>query len=239
VVTSYLANPSGDPILLGAGVLAIVGAIVFDAVAYRRLALSSARTPRLGIILSVAAGILMGFFYRFVVAAMTKNFDRPELAEVGKMGPYAAIVLFSLGVFLSNFVWNSIVMVRPFSGAAGPVRRLCQGWAAPAPGRHPRRHDLEHRHVLSIIASGAAGSAVSYGLGQGATMVAAIWGVFVWKEFRGAPAGTNRLLGVMFVCYVAGIGAAHHRALTQLSGTTDAYASGGCHADRACRRGHR
>jgi glucose uptake protein len=205
VVTSYLANPSGDPILLGAGVLAIVGAIVLDAVAYRRLALSSARTPRLGIILSVAAGILMGFFYRFVVASMTKNFAHPEL-EVGQMGPYAAIVLFSVGVFMSNFVWNSIVMVRPFSGAPVKFGEYARG------GLRPHLVGILGGAIwnigmsLSIIASGAAGSAVSYGLGQGATMVAAIWGVFVWKEFRGAPAGTNRLLGVMFVCYVLGIG---------------------------------
>jgi glucose uptake protein len=207
VVTSYLANPSGDPTLLGAGVVAIVIAILLDAVAYRRLALSSARTSRLGIILSVAAGILMGFFYRFVVAAMTKNFDHPDpIADAGKMGPYSAIVLFSLGVFLSNFVWNSIVMVRPFSGAPVPFRDYARG------GLRPHLVGLLGGMIwnigmsLSIIASGAAGAAVSYGLGQGATMVAAIWGVFVWKEFRGAPAGTNRLLGVMFVCYVIGIG---------------------------------
>jgi hypothetical protein len=37
---------------------------------------------------------------------------------------------------------------------------------------------------LSIIASGAAGFAVSCGLGQGATLVAAFWGVFIWKEFN-------------------------------------------------------
>jgi glucose uptake protein len=58
---------------------------------------------------------------------------------------------------------------------------------------------------LSIIASGAAGFAISYGLGQGATMVAAFWGVFVWKEFKEAPAGTNRLLTLMFAAYAAGL----------------------------------
>ena len=58
---------------------------------------------------------------------------------------------------------------------------------------------------FSMIAGTKAGFAISYGLGQGATMVAAIWGVFVWREFRGAPAGTNRLLGLMFLGYVAGL----------------------------------
>ena len=202
VMTSYLANPSGDPRLLGAGVLAIVVSIILDALAYRRLALSSARTPRLGIILSIAAGVLMGFFYRFVVAAMSSHFDKPE---PGKMGPYTAIVLFSLGVFLSNFVWNSIVMVRPFSGPKVRFGDYAKG------GLRPHLVGILGGAIwnvgmtINIIASGTAGSAVSYGLGQGATMVAAIWGVFVWKEFRGAPPGTNRLLGMMFLCYLAGL----------------------------------
>jgi len=58
---------------------------------------------------------------------------------------------------------------------------------------------------LSIIASGVAGFAISYGLGQGATLVAALWGVFIWKEFRGAPAGTNRLLTLMFASFIVGL----------------------------------
>jgi glucose uptake protein len=58
---------------------------------------------------------------------------------------------------------------------------------------------------LSLIASEKAGFAISYGLGQGATMIAAIWGVFVWKEFKNAPPGTNRLLTFMFLSFVIGL----------------------------------
>ena len=61
------------------------------------------------------------------------------------------------------------------------------------------------RHAFSIIASTKAGAALSYGLGQGATMVGALWGVFVWKEFKAAPSGTSRLLGAMFVFYLIGL----------------------------------
>jgi glucose uptake protein len=204
VISSYLTQPSGQPAILAAGVLMIAVAIVLDALAYRRLALSSARTPRLGIILSVTAGVLMGFFYRFVVAAMVDGHDTPA-QNAGRMGPYAAIVLFSLGLFLSNFVWNSLVMIRPFSGKPVAFSAYFQGGA--------RQHLVgilggmiwNLGMSLSILASGAAGPAVSYGLGQGATMVAAIWGVFVWKEFRGAPSGTGTLLALMFVCYLAGL----------------------------------
>ena len=59
--------------------------------------------------------------------------------------------------------------------------------------------------MFSIIAFGVAGPAISYGLGQGATMVAAFWGVFIWKEFKEAPIGTNRLLAMMFVSFTIGL----------------------------------
>jgi glucose uptake protein len=58
---------------------------------------------------------------------------------------------------------------------------------------------------LNLLASGVAGPAVSYALGQGATLVAAIWGVFVWKEFSGAPRATFLQLGFMFACYAVGL----------------------------------
>jgi len=59
---------------------------------------------------------------------------------------------------------------------------------------------------FSIIAAGEAGFAISYGLGQGATVVAAFWGVFIWKEFKEAPKGTNRLIALMFAFFIIGLG---------------------------------
>jgi glucose uptake protein len=58
---------------------------------------------------------------------------------------------------------------------------------------------------LNLIAAGRAGAAISYGLGQGATLVAALWGVFIWKEFKGAPKGTNAMIAVMFILFLLGI----------------------------------
>lgn len=202
VATSYLAKPVGSPVMIGAGVSAIAVAIVLDAIAYRRLATSPTAAPRLGLTLAVAAGVLMGFFYRFVVAAMATDFAAPE---PGRLGPYAAIVCFSVGLFLSSFIWNSLAMARPFQGP--PV-----GWRTYAAGS-PWLHLVgvlggmiwNVGMSLSILASGKAGPAVSYGLGQGATMVAALWGVFVWREFRSAPSGTGLLLGLMFLLYGLGL----------------------------------
>ena len=59
--------------------------------------------------------------------------------------------------------------------------------------------------ALSYIAAGKAGAAISYALGQGAPMIAALWGVFIWKEFTGSSKSTDRLLGIMFILFITGL----------------------------------
>jgi len=204
VVTNYLATPVGNPVLLFSGVAGVVLAILLSAAAYRRLPSQGARTSGKGIALSVVAGLLMGYFYRFVAASMSADFRN---LEPGKLGPYTAVVIFSAGLLLSNFLWNTIVMVRPFVGEPVPLGDYFTKGT-------PRLHLVgilggviwNLGMSLSIVASGAAGFAISYGLGQGATLVAALWGVFVWKEFEHAPAGTGRLLALMFASFVIGLG---------------------------------
>ena len=203
VVINYIKLPVGDPVLLVVGVVGVVIAIVLDALAYRRLPTDKQTTTK-GILISVAAGVLMGFFFRFVVASMATDFTNPES---GLLTPYTAVFVFSVGLLLSNFVWNSIVMKKPFVGEPVPYGDYFTKGSA-------RLHMVgilggmiwNVGMSLSIVASGAAGPSISYGLGQGATMVAAFWGVFIWKEFNDAPQGTNRLLALMFVFYIVGLG---------------------------------
>ena len=203
VITNYLATPVGNPVLLFAGVAGVVVAILLSAAAYRRLPSQGARTSGKGIALSVVAGLLMASFYRFVAASMSADFRN---LDVGKLGPYTAIVVFSAGLLASSLLWNTLVMLRPFVGEPVPL------------GDYFSKGSFRLHLVgilggmiwnlgmsLSIVASGAAGFAISYGLGQGATLVAALWGVFVWREFRGAPAGTSRLLALMFASFVIGL----------------------------------
>jgi glucose uptake protein len=203
VITNYLATPLGDPMILFIGVALIVVAIIIDALAYKKLPTEGQKTTGKGIWISIAAGILMGFFYRFVAASMSANFASPE---VGKLTPYTAVFIFSLGLFFSNFIWNSIVMAKPFVGDPVPY------------GDYFKKGNLRLHLIgilggiiwnigmsLNMIAAGTAGFAISYGLGQGATMVAAFWGVFIWKEFKEAPEGTNKLLGFMFLFFLLGL----------------------------------
>ena len=207
VITTYIAKPEGNVPMLAAGVVGVMIAIVLDALAYKRLASTGRKTPMKGIVLSVAAGVLMGWFYSFVAQAMGRIDPATHALEAGKLSPYTAIVLFSAGLLASNFIWNSIVMAKPFSGPPVTYRDYFTKGNA-------RLHLIgilggiiwNVGMAFSIIASTAAGPALSYGLGQGATMVGALWGVFIWKEFKGAPAGTGKLLGAMFLFYLIGLG---------------------------------
>ena len=60
---------------------------------------------------------------------------------------------------------------------------------------------------INLVAAGKAGAAISYGLGQGATLVSALWGILVWKEFKGAPRKADMLNLAMFILFLAGLGA--------------------------------
>ena len=202
-IINYIGAPKGDPITLFIGVALIVVAIVCNGIASGKLQKDQKAGANKGIVLAVVAGTLMAFFYRFVAAAMDlDNFAAPA---VGKATPYTAIVIFSLGVLLSNFVFNTFVMKKPFVGEPVSYKAYFKGNA--------KTHLVGILGgaiwclgtAFSYIASGKAGAAVSYALGQGAPMIAAIWGVFIWKEFKGASKGVYGLLGVMFLFFVAGL----------------------------------
>ncbi len=203
VIVNYLAQPAGRPVMLFAGVALVAAAIILDAVAYRRLPAQTAKNATLGLVLSVVCGLLMGFFYRFVAAAMAADFTA---MEPGKVGPYTAMVLFAAGLLASNFVFNTILMRKPVSGEPLAASAYFGGTARDHFWGVAGGMIWALGMTLSIIAFGVVGPAISYGLGQGATMVAAAWGVFVWREFAASPPGTWRLLALMFGCFIAGLG---------------------------------
>jgi glucose uptake protein len=133
---------------------------------------------------------------------MYPDFTRPE---AGKLGPYGAVFVFAVGIFLSNFVLNTLMMKKPFVGTPVTYGDYFKG------GLGTHLTGILGGIIwgvgmsFNIIASGRAGFAISYGLGQGATMVAAFWGVFIWREFRTAPSGTSKLIVSMFACFLVGL----------------------------------
>jgi glucose uptake protein len=203
VVVNYFATPVGDPYLLFIGLGLVVLAIIIDALAFGKLQTGKKSVGK-GIIISVLSGVLMGFFYRFVAASMVENVSAPE---AGKITSYSAMFIFTVAIFLSNFLWNTIFMVKPVKGE--PVK-----YSEYFSLGSTRTHLVGIAGGLiwcvgmsfNLIAANQAGYAISYGLGQGATMVAAAWGVFIWKEFAGAPKGTNKLIAAMFTFFIIGLG---------------------------------
>ncbi len=213
VVVNYWAQPKGDPVKLFAGVGLIVVAMLLCAWAYSKVppeAGQAKASPAIGLGLAVLCGLLMGFFYRFVAAAMPE--PKPENfinMPPGKLSPYSAMVFFSVGILASQALFNfanilGALTAAPFQSPAyfsGSVWvHLCGilGGMIWAVGM-----------TFSIIAFGRAGPAISYGLGQGATLVAAFWGVFIWLEFRDAfkesPWAVALLILLMFAGYVGGL----------------------------------
>jgi glucose uptake protein len=207
VTTYYGVDSSGRPLPLFLGVACVAAAIILDALAYRRIPSTGQKTTVKGIVLSVLCGVLMGQFFQFVAAAMPDklmSIADPEMA--GKLTPYTALVFFALGLFLSSFVVNTLVMMKPFVGEPVPFSDYFTKGS----------FGLHLVGILggmiwgvgmsfAILAGDAAGYAISYGLGQGATMIAAFWGVFIWREFQNAREGTGKLLALMFVLFIVGL----------------------------------
>jgi glucose uptake protein len=202
VIINYVFAPQGNALWLFFGVALIVAAIVTDAVAYKKHSSTLKKVSGKGILLSAGAGVLMSLFYRFVASSMASSFEMPE---AGKLTPYSAIFFFAVGVLVSNFLFNYLIMKKPFDGAPLSFHDYANG----SLGTHLTGIlggiIWNLGMSMSIIASGKAGFAISYGLGQGATLIAALWGVFIWKEFKGASGTVNTLILFMFLAYLAGL----------------------------------
>jgi glucose uptake protein len=202
VIINYVFAPKGNPVLLFIGVGFIVAAIIIDALAYKKHSTSLQKVSKKGILLSVSAGVLMALFYRFVAGSMVTDFVSPE---PGKLTPYSAVFFFAIGVLVSNFLFNYIIMKKPFEGEPLSFRDYAKGSFGVHLTGILGGVIWNIGMSMSIIASGKAGFAISYGLGQGATLIAALWGVFIWKEFRGATKSVNTLVFFMFLAYLAGL----------------------------------
>jgi glucose uptake protein len=201
VILQGKTNP-GNSYLLFAGVAVIVLAISLSMKAYGKLASVAKKPSAKGILLSIAAGLFIAFFYGLVVKSIDPVFVS---GGSGTLMPLTAAFFFTVGAFVTTLVLNPIFMKKPVEGNPVQMADYWKGsWGTHLTG------------VLggviwsvgitcSFIAVGAAGPAVSYALSNAAPVVAILWGVLVWKEFAHAPRGTGRLLGAMFVCFLIGL----------------------------------
>src|ERR1700751_518633 len=192
VVLSYVQQPRGNPILLALGVACALLAVILDGKAYGSLAETGRTISKKSLITCVVSGILMGLWAPFLTRAMTTGTP---------LGPYAACVFLTLGALLSCFIWNIYFMKRPLVGDPVSFSGFFRG---PASG-----HALGllggfiwgTGTVFNMVAASLTGVAISYSIGQSAPMVAALWGVFAWKEFDGSSSRAKLYLVLMFVFY--------------------------------------
>jgi glucose uptake protein len=196
VISSYALQPKGNAALLAGGVLCALIAVVLDGKAYGSLAVAGRLVSRKSIVVCVVSGVLMGLWAPFVAHAMTAG---------NTLGPYSIAVFLTLGALLSCLIWNIYFMKHPLVGEpvsfagffSGPV----SGHALGLLGGFIWGIGM----VFNLVAASFTGVAISYAIGQSAPMVAALWGVFAWKEFDGAPGKAKMYLGLMFVFYCLGI----------------------------------
>lgn len=198
VVLNYILQPAANPVMLFLGVALVVAAIVVDAMAYRSREKGSESVQKRGIFISLLCGVLMGIFYPFLTKAMQ--------AYEG-LNAYTVVPYFAVGVALCALPMNYAMMRKPFTGTPvefsdyASARPSWHGWgilggAIWCAGLSANLISSRAQHV---------GPAVSYAIGQGATMISAAWGVFIWREFRNSPKTTNVLLALMFVLFIVGL----------------------------------
>jgi glucose uptake protein len=196
-VLSYALQPKGNAALLGLGVVCALAAVILDGKAYGSLARAEKSISRKSVIVCIVSGILMGLWAPFLTRAMTSG--------EGTLGPYSAVIFLTLGALLSCFIWNLYFMKHPLVGEPVSFSGFFRG---PLSG-----HMLGilggliwgTGTVFNMVAASLTGVAISYAVGQSAPMVAALWGVFVWKEFAGAGSRAKMYLAGMFVFYCLAI----------------------------------
>ncbi len=193
---------SGNPTTLWIGVAIIVSAIVLSGKIYDKVAKEKKQASLKGVVLSVLAGLFIAFFYGFVVKSLDPSF---VLGGTGKLTPYTGIVFFTVGVIISTLIINPVIMRKPIFGEPVSMNLYWQGAIKEHSSGVLGGMIWMLGMTFSFMAVGAANPAIAYALSNAAPVVAILWGIFVWNEFKGAPKGTNTLLFILFICYITGL----------------------------------
>jgi glucose uptake protein len=196
VIGSYIISPHGNPVLLFSGVALVFVAVAVNSLAYKSAAASKQKVSKSGLLISVVSGILFSGFGPL----LTKAFS-----SVPQLSPYGVISLFTLGALVCTVPVMSYMMRHPVEGP--PVSRsdYSKGSKAAHAAGILGGFVWTLGMTLLFVPQEIVGTALAYGIGMSCPLVAALWGVFVWREFRGAPRTSYVLLGLMFTLYCGGL----------------------------------
>jgi glucose uptake protein len=199
VIGSYMVMPRGNPLLLFGGVALVFVAVLLNSLAYRAAKSggdAKQKVSRPGLLACLVAGALFSGFGPLV----GKSLSTPQ-----PLGPYGVAFFFTFGALLSTVPLLSYFMRHPLEGV--PL-----SWSDYRNGR-----GRDHAAGLigaffwglgttfTFVGANSVGIALAYAIGQANPLVAALWGVFVWREFKGAPRTANVLLAFMFALYFGGL----------------------------------
>jgi glucose uptake protein len=192
----YLAQPIGNATWLVVAVIVLSAAACANAASYRKLGESSGMGVMKALVLSLVAGVLIGLFAPFVGRA---------ISGAHPLDSYNVAICFVLGALAATLVAIPILLTRPLIGEPASILGYFSGklsW-----------------HVLGLLAgaiwcvgtvsnfasAGMVGVAISWGIGSGAPMVGALWGIFLWKEFKHADGQAKLLMSGSLALYTIGV----------------------------------
>ena len=176
-------------------------AVVLDGKAYGSLASVGRSVSKKSIVTCIVSGVLMGLWAPFVAHAMTQGQHARPLQHRGFPHSWSAALVLHLECLFHE---------EAAGGRARELRRLLS-WTCIRPRSGTSgRSDLGTGMVFNLVAASFTGVAISYAIGQSAPMVAALWGVLAWKEFKGAGSKAYIYLFLMFVFYALAIALVAH-----------------------------
>ncbi len=191
---SYFLLPCQNALFLFWGIIFIITALSFVIAAYKKSSREINLTKK-GITVSIFCGVLLSLFFPLVSESVLQK---------GPLSPYTAVFLFSLGLLLCNLFFGTLMMKKPLIGLPlkwqdyfrGSLRRHLWGliggslWC------------LGLIFIAIVCRKGFFSYAFVFS--QGAVLLAAIFGVFIWNEFKEGKR-VHRYLGLTFFFYICGL----------------------------------
>jgi glucose uptake protein len=222
-IWDFAYNPQASILLLFSGVFLVTIGIVMNILAYlwrQDERASAAQTPLQadprsrnapkrqanlaprGVILAIVGGLALGAFFPMLSEATA--------GETG-VSPYGVAVLISGAVFVSTLLFVPFFLFFPVLGEPGQIRGYFGG--------DTRQHAvgilggalLGGGLLAGLLAAGAPrvmqpGRIAEYALDHTALLIAAVWGLLVWREFKGSSHRVRMMVVAMLVLLVAGVG---------------------------------